>query len=234
MTTSWALLIDAENIQVTCVEPLLKLVRLRGDIDIARVYGNVLQQPGWVRAATEHGLVLRHQAQITSFKNGADIALAVDAVKLMHAEFPTAFCIVSADSDFVPLAVALRAVGRRVVGAGVQRPNEALRNAYHDWLDLGPGLEQAARCAPPAVELPVAKPSSGPAAKSCAVARDDQFVEDVIEAMNGDEWTHLGKLGHKLTKNGRPKTGGRLRDRLKTNGFRERRITGGYEIARPL
>ncbi len=52
MTTSWALLIDAENNQVANLEPLLRLVRHRGDMRTARVYGNFeTLQPGWVDAA---------------------------------------------------------------------------------------------------------------------------------------------------------------------------------------
>ena len=50
-------------------------------------------------------------------KNGADIALAVDAMDLVHGRWVDAFCIVSNDRDFVPLGLRLRAarVGVHVI-----------------------------------------------------------------------------------------------------------------------
>ena len=210
MTTSWALLIDAENIQVANLEPLLRLVRHRGDIEVARVYGNIKRQPGWVEAAAAHGLVLRHQAQLAGTKNGADIALAVDAMKLMHSGFPTGFCIVSADSDFVPLAQELRAAGRRVVGAGHRAACEALRLAYHDWLELGP------------VEPPVAPP--------------DPLVEAVDRAMNGSEWIEHWRTWLQAQKErppeGRWQTFASDCSTLRISGAQDRK--GRIEIARPL
>ncbi len=65
-----------------------------------------------------------------------------------------------------------------MVGAGHRAACDALRLAYHGWLELGP-------VAPP-------------------VAPRDPLVEAVKKAMNGSEWIDLGTLGNNLIENGHP------------------------------
>ena len=63
--------------------------------------------------ATKEELFEYHtQPTVASAKNGADIALAIDAMDILYAGAVTAFCIVSNDRDFVPLALRLRAAGK--------------------------------------------------------------------------------------------------------------------------
>jgi uncharacterized LabA/DUF88 family protein len=51
-------------------------------------------------------------------KNGADIALVIDAMDLLHSGRVTGFCLVSSDSDFTRLATRIREQGLDVFGFG--------------------------------------------------------------------------------------------------------------------
>lgn len=59
-------------------------------------------------------------------KNGADIRIAIDAMEttLRHSEI-THVAIVSGDSDFTPLVMKLRELGRQVIGLGVRATSSA-------------------------------------------------------------------------------------------------------------
>ena len=59
-------------------------------------------------------------------KNGADIRIAIDAMEtaLRHSEI-THVAIVSGDSDFTPLVMKLRELGRHVIGLGVRANSSA-------------------------------------------------------------------------------------------------------------
>jgi hypothetical protein len=214
MKTSWALLIDAENVPVGHAKRLLDRVCIEGEIATARVFGNFDKLKGWLDAAGPLSIGVRHLSPVSGTKNAADIALAVEAMNLLHSRFPpVGFCIASSDSDFVPLALELKAAGRRVIGAGMHPPTAFLRAAYHEWHQLDAEMNIASR--------PPASPR-------------DPFVVAVEKAMNGSEWVHLSQLGNTLCKNGHPKPKGGFRATLMRFGYRERKINGGYEIARPL
>lgn len=51
-----------------------------------------------------------------SRKNATDIALAIDAVDLLHKNSYDSFVIVSSDSDFTPLSIYLKESGVYVIG----------------------------------------------------------------------------------------------------------------------
>jgi uncharacterized LabA/DUF88 family protein len=93
--------------------------------------------------------VLMHQAMelIQLFppggaaKNGADIRLCLDAVEdVERFDHIGTVVVVSGDSDFMPLAQKLKALGRRVVGVGTRRAtNEYWAgscHAFHYYDDL--------------------------------------------------------------------------------------------------
>lgn len=226
MTLSWALLIDGDNISVRHADPLFDLVRHGGGvIATVRIYGDWQKMNGWRERAGPLGIVLRPVSPVSSMKNAADVALAVDAMNLMHGRFPTGFCIASSDSDFVPLALELKANGRRVIGAGMRPATEALRAAFDDWHQLDTGPECAAKCS--------ARPAAQSVVKRAAPPRDP-FVAAVIAAMDGADWIGLSQLGTALIRSGHHKKGDRLLIRLRALGLIDRDVAGRIEIARPL
>jgi uncharacterized LabA/DUF88 family protein len=115
-----ALLIDADNADARTIDAILTDLATYGQTDIRRAYGNWTkpQLKGWIEEL--HGAAIRpmQQFDLTTQKNASDMALAIDAVELLHSVAPDAFAIVSSDSDFTPLAHYLREKGCDVYGYG--------------------------------------------------------------------------------------------------------------------
>lgn len=107
-----AVLIDAENIAASCAPATLAQVARVGTPIIKRLYGRPSVIPAWAEATQEQLYECRPQPPVATAKNGTDIALAIDAMDILHAGIVQAFCIVSNDRDFVPLAIRLRASGK--------------------------------------------------------------------------------------------------------------------------
>lgn len=115
-----ALLIDADNADASKIDAILNDLAEYGECNIRRAYGN-WTKPELKRWVGElHGAAIRpmQQFDLTAHKNASDMALAIDAVELLHAASPDAFAIVSSDSDFTPLVHYLREKGRAVYGYG--------------------------------------------------------------------------------------------------------------------
>ena len=107
-----AVLIDADNIAATLAPQILSRAVTLGMPVIRRIYGRPGVVPAWMEATKEELFEYHTQPTVASAKNGADIALAIDAMDILYAGAVTAFCIVSNDRDFVPLALRLRAAGK--------------------------------------------------------------------------------------------------------------------------
>jgi uncharacterized LabA/DUF88 family protein len=115
-----ALLIDADNVSAGHVDFILSELRKYGVVDVRRAYGNwkkfSLQRDMDVLHAREIQMI--HQRDYTKGKNATDITLAIDAVDLLYTHRLDAFCIVSSDSDFTPLAIRILKAGLKVYGFG--------------------------------------------------------------------------------------------------------------------
>jgi hypothetical protein len=114
--TKLAVLIDAENIEVASATDVLAHARRFGDLNIVRLFGDFteMRMSGWLDLARVKGYQPVLQLNGGRRKNSTDIALAIDAMDILHTSAVDAFCLVSDDRDFVPLAARLRAAGRRV------------------------------------------------------------------------------------------------------------------------
>lgn len=115
-----ALLIDADNADASKIDAILNDLAEYGECNIRRAYGN-WTKPNLKRWVEElHGAAIRpmQQFDLTTHKNASDMALAIDAVELLHSAAPDAFAIMSSDSDFTPLVHYLREKGRAVYGYG--------------------------------------------------------------------------------------------------------------------
>lgn len=132
-----AVLIDADNISPTFAPAIFSRVAELGVAAVRRLYGRPSAIMSWEKAATDEVYELRPQLGITSAKNGTDIALAIGAMDILHEGLADAFCIVSNDRDFVPLAIRLRAVNRQV-HAICTKSDERLLRAFDTVFDLTP------------------------------------------------------------------------------------------------
>lgn len=135
-TLSLAVLIDADNISPSLVEPIFKIATEIGEPIVRRAYGMVgcfSDGGGWQRAQREYGVVAKPQVSNVSGKNVADIALVIDAMELLFKGSCDGICIVSSDSDFTALAAKIREGGKSVFGIGGANTPESFRAACSEF-----------------------------------------------------------------------------------------------------
>lgn len=128
-----AVLIDGDNHPGMSSELLAHILVEAGKLGgviIRRVYGNWREptMDRWKDLSLHYALEPVHYAQATAVgKNGADIALALDALDLYRCQGITHFCLVAGDSDYLPLIRRLRANGCIVVLIGKATTPSALK-----------------------------------------------------------------------------------------------------------
>ena len=131
MASHFALLVDLENCggKKSMLMDVIERVKIRGDILIGKVYGytdsysdlkeTLLSNTFTVVPSLRYG---RNQ------KNNSDIQLVIDALDVAYRnELIDSFCIVSGDSDYVPLVGKLKSMGKFVLG--ISR-SEAASNVF--------------------------------------------------------------------------------------------------------
>lgn len=120
MASHFALFVDLENCggKKSMLMDVIERVKIRGDILIGKVYGytdsysdlkeTLLSNTFSVVPSLRYG---RNQ------KNSMDIQLVIDALDVaFRNELIDSFCIVSGDSDYVPLVGKLKSMGKFVLG----------------------------------------------------------------------------------------------------------------------
>lgn len=131
MAAHYALFVDLENCggKKSMLMDVIERVKIRGDILIGKVYGytdsysdlkeTLLSNTFTVVPSLRYG---RNQ------KNSLDIQLVIDALDVaFRNELIDSFCIVSGDSDYVPLVGKLKSMGKFVLG--ISR-SEAASNVF--------------------------------------------------------------------------------------------------------
>lgn len=167
----FAVFVDYDNIAIGVKNTLnrsfdYKLVKDwlqdRGEILAQIAYGNWNTHSDFKivsRRLTQHGVQMEHlETAASGSKNGADIALSIDAVELVFTQkHIDAFCILSGDSDFLPLVHKLKKHGKQVyVVAGTSFTSVNLRRNCHEFVSyemlcgFGPD-----RYAPPKARAPL-------------------------------------------------------------------------------
>lgn len=133
-----AVLIDADNTQITKLEAMLQEVSAYGRIVVKKAYGNWKKQTlkNWESEVKRLAIKTEQQFDYVSGKNTTDIVMAIDAMDLLHEKMYDAFVLVSSDSDFTPLAIRLRESGAYIIGAGEKKTPEAFINACDDFILL--------------------------------------------------------------------------------------------------
>jgi uncharacterized protein (TIGR00288 family) len=131
-----AMFIDADNVSADVIEQAVAhLLDAHGAIHVRRAYCTA-------EAAVKHAklftrLSIRPMVNLVAGKNCTDIALAVDAIDVVHALRPDVAVVVSSDSDFAPLVIRLREMGCRVLGIGQKgKTGEDSIAVYDDFVDL--------------------------------------------------------------------------------------------------
>lgn len=126
-----AVLIDADNTSAKWAEVIFREIATLGEASVRRVYGDFSnpQLGGWNKSLADHALIPHQQPAYTTGKNSSDIALAIDAMDLLHSERFDGFVLVSSDSDFTRLASRIREQGLDVFGIGLTTTPDAFKKA---------------------------------------------------------------------------------------------------------
>ncbi len=131
-----AVLIDADNAQLTKLKPILAEISTHGHIIVKRAYGDWSSQvlKNWKSELNELAIQPIQQFAYTTGKNATDAAMIIDAMDLLYTAKYDAFVLVSSDSDFTMLASRLRTSEIYVFGVGEQKTPKSFRNACDDFM----------------------------------------------------------------------------------------------------
>ena len=118
--SKYAVFVDLENCgaKVATLTNILEKVKMRGDILIGRVYGYTdrFSDLKEILLSNTFSVVPSIRYGIAQ-KNNADIQLVVDALDVAYTNpLIDSFCIVSGDSDYMPLVGRLKGMGKFVLG----------------------------------------------------------------------------------------------------------------------
>lgn len=153
-----ALLIDADNATASRIDVILGELSRLGETNVRRAYGNWTKTglKSWQEVLHENAIRPVQQFDPSKGKNASDIALAVDAVEILHTQRPDAFALVSSDADFTPLVMHLREHGAHVYGFGDAKTPQPFQSACTRFLVLN-------RLSSPSGQAEPGLPDAGPA-----------------------------------------------------------------------
>ena len=122
-----AMLIDADNTQLSKLEAVIQEISTYGRIVVKRAYGNWRKDSlkNWENELKRLAIKAQQQFDYVSGKNTTDMALVIDTLDLLHSDIYDAFVIVASDSDYTPLAIKLHESGVYVMGVGEKKTPEA-------------------------------------------------------------------------------------------------------------
>lgn len=147
----FALFIDGDNVNSKKIQEILDKINTLGSLLYKSVYYNISSMEHWIPIISKYSLDSEFVPNNTKNKNSVDIALVVDAMKLLY-EDPeiSGFCIVASDADYTALAQEIKKKKKYVLGIGEDKTPDAFRNACTEFIDLG----ELGSNRPPAKEFP--------------------------------------------------------------------------------
>jgi uncharacterized LabA/DUF88 family protein len=203
-----ALFIDADNSPSRKIEAILAELAVLGVVSIRRAYGN-WRSPrleSWVQVLHEHAIQPVQQFDLVKGKNATDMAMAIDAMDVLHGKPVEVFCLVSSDCDFTPLVTRLRADGKQVIGFGERKSPEPYVNAcsrfvYLDDIPVAVSIQPLLSGASPAETEEQGVPPAG--RRNGQELKGDSKLMNllrnaVLYAADDDGWAPLGLVGSRI------------------------------------
>lgn len=191
---SIALFIDADNAPAKKLKVILSELAKFGSLNIRKAYGNweSSRLKGWKELLHEHAIQPIQQYDLVKGKNATDMAIAIDAMDILYTKQVDAFCIVSSDCDFAPLAIRLIAEGKKVFGFGERKTPAPFTNACSTFLFLDEPEEESK-----GNQTPITK-RTGQELKCDTKLMN--LIRNAIEAsQNDDGWASLGAVGSNIS-----------------------------------
>ena len=131
MASHFALFVDLENCggKNSMLMDVIERVKIRGDILIGKVYGYTDSYSDLKETLLSNTFTVVPSLRYgCNQKNNSDIQLVIDALDVAYRnDLIDSFCIVSGDSDYVPLVGKLKSMGKFVLG--ISR-SEAASNVF--------------------------------------------------------------------------------------------------------
>lgn len=133
-----AVLIDADNTQISKLESVMREISAYGRIVVKRAYGNWKKDAlkKWEDELKRLAIKPVQQFDYVSGKNATDMAMVIGAMDLLHTEVYDGYAIVASDSDYTPIAIKLRESAAHIIGVGEKKTPEAFRNACDVFIYL--------------------------------------------------------------------------------------------------
>ncbi len=180
-----AVLIDADNTQLSKIRDVLREVSTHGRIVVKRAYGNWQKEAlkKWEAEMKQLAIKAVQQFDYVTGKNATDMALVIDTIELLYTKLYDAFVIISSDSDYTPLAIKLRESGVFVMGVGENKTPDSFKNACDEFLLLEniaqptPAKEEAPAPASKAPEKSSSENKTKPAVKKKAAQQANGINE---------------------------------------------------------
>lgn len=131
-----AVLVDGDNASNLKLAGALEFASRYGQPIVKRIYGDWSRPSlaSWKETAKELSFRLIEALPYVKGKNTTDIALAIDAMDLLHSKNIDVFCIVSSDSDYTLLAQRIREEGLLVLGYGESKTPASFINSCKEFL----------------------------------------------------------------------------------------------------
>lgn len=136
---NYAILIDAENISSDYAEKIIEEIIKYGTPTIKRIYGNWsdTKLKKWEQKTLDLALTPRQQFTYTKGKNANDMLLVIDAMDILYmTNRVDGICIVSSDSDFIPLVNRLKESNLHLIGMGEVKTPKPFYNACDKFIYL--------------------------------------------------------------------------------------------------
>ncbi len=178
----FAVFVDLENCgaKEATLASIIEKVKMRGDILLGRVYGYT------DRFSDLKQILLSNTFSVVpsirygyAQKNNADIQLVVDALEVAYTNpLIDSFCIVSGDSDYMPLVGRLKAMGKYVLG--ISR-SEAASNIFINACNEFQFLESMGSRPAPRTKTPRKQKSSSASTEEMDLTELDKLLCDVLE-----------------------------------------------------
>jgi hypothetical protein len=210
-TLRLAVLIDADNAQVSVIEAILAEIAKFGEATVKRIYGDFTAptSSSWKKVLNKLAIKPVQQFAYTTGKNATDSTLIIDAMDLLYTRKFDGFCLVSSDSDFTGLAMRIREEGLTAIGFGEQKTPEAFKNACHKFIFteiLRPNpaqFEQSASAPPQKTTEPTPVKALEKIVEPAKIQIEfpKAFIVRALEQSVDDSgWAQLGTFGSYLTK----------------------------------
>lgn len=190
-----AILIDGDSAPSTVVDALFCYASGIGRVATAGLYANFAssKSASWAAPIRKHGVTAFQHYNTSAGKNGADIALVVAAMDLLHTARIDEFFIMSSDADLSALAHRIRKSGARVHGVGSAQAARVFRESCDSFMTFEE-VSELANAAAGSSETPTGDMPKTPR------AAEDRVLLALVSLGGARHWVDMQRLGNQLSR----------------------------------